>query len=245
MVTTLMARWLSGGVVFLCVGFVMRRLLGLDAPGRRGFLPLDGEREHLYQTIVLELQTQAAILAVSLNDAIEEYDSGNHEIAWRLLGLTTAEWNRLAEILRVLLGVVTEYLPLAGVVVPIRSIAPRYFKSETMIDYVRLHEWLDQFLWRTRLRFHLQVRVLRHAVEALTRDFLRMQPQSYPPPTGLWSQLDRHFHDFDLITKEILLAFRTFLASLPEHAVSDFGSALLPILERSVRAAPAPAAVAK
>jgi hypothetical protein len=239
MLNGFMARWLLGGVVFLCVGFVLRRLLGLDAASRRVCLSLDGERERLYQTIVLELQTQSAILAVSLNDAIEECESGNHEIAWRLLRLTTAEWNRLAEILRTLLGVVVEYLPVAGTVVPIRSIAPKYFKSETMIDYVRLHEWLDQFLWRARLRFHLQVRVLRHAVEALTDDFRRIQPQSYALPADLWSQLDRDFHDFDLITKEVLLAFRTFLTSLPERAVSDFRSALLPIIERGVRSAPA------
>ena len=239
MLTGLMALWLLGGAVFLCVGFVLRRLLGLDAPGRGGSLRLDGEREHLYQTIALELQTQSAILAVSLNDAIEECGSGNHEIAWRLLRLTTAQWNRLAEILRTLLGLVTDYLPLAGTVIPIRSIGPAYFKSETMIDYVRLHEWLDQFLWRTRLRFHLQVRVLRHAVEALTEDFQRVQPRNYTFPAGVWGRLDRDFHDFDLITKEALLAFRSFLSSLPEPAVGDFRSAVLPIIEHGVRSAPA------
>lgn len=238
MLNGLMALWLLGGAVFLCVGFVLRRLLGLDAPGGRVSLRLDGERERLYQTIVLELQTQSAILAVSLNDAIEECESGNHEIAWRLLRLTTAEWNRLAEILRTLLGVVTDYLPLAGTVIPIRSMAPAYFKSEAMIDYVWLHEWLD-FLWRTRQRFHLQVRVLRHAVEALTEDFQQVQPRSYTFPAGVWGRLDRDFHDFDLITKEVLLAFRSFITSLPEPAVDDFRSAILPIIERGVRSAPA------
>jgi hypothetical protein len=234
-----MAPWVLGGAAFLAVWVLLRRLLGLDAASRRRFLSLDNDREQVYNAVRLELQTQSSILAVSLNDAIEESDSGNHEIAWRLLRLSVAEWDRLAEILRVLLGVVTEYLPVAGTVVPVRSMAPKNFKSETMIDYLRLHEWLDQFLWRTRLRFHLQVRVLRHAVEALTADFRRAQPQAYPFPARLWSHFDRDFHDFDLITKEILLAFRTFLICLPQRAVNDFKSDLRFIVERGVRSAPA------
>lgn len=239
MLNGFMAPWLLGGAVFLCVGYGLRLLLGLDATGSRGASALTGERHSLYNQIVHELQTQAAMVAVSLNDAIEECESGNHQIAWRLLRLVNDEWKLLAEILRKLLGAINEYLPLAGTVMPIRSIPSSYYKSKIMIDSVRAHEWFDQFMWRTRLRFHLQVRILRHAVEALTKDFRGLQPRTDAFPAGLWADLDRDFHDFDLVTKEILLAFRNFLISLPDDALDDFRSAVLPIVQRGVPSVPA------
>ena len=47
-----------------------------------------------------------------------------------------------------------------------------------MIDYLRLPELADQFLSRTKLRFHLQVKVLRRAVDILTADFHRAEAKT-------------------------------------------------------------------
>ncbi|HEY6293491.1 MAG TPA: hypothetical protein VI455_18210 [Terriglobia bacterium] len=224
----------------LAVVFVsLRQLLGLGTNAPPGRVSLDANRERLCLAIALELESRAAILAVSLNDAVDEMVSGNAENAWKLLHLTVSEWNRLAEILSLLLRVIANYLPLARVATPARSLVPRYFRSEIMIEYVRLHDWVDQFLFRAKLRFSLQVRILRHGVDSLTADFRRVQPRTYMAPDSspaLWTRLDCDFHDFDLIIKGTLLAFRSFVTWLPESAVRDFTTELQPVLEHSVRA---------
>jgi hypothetical protein len=180
------------------------------------------------------------MLAISLNDAMEERDSGHFDNARNLLHLTASEWERLAEFLAFLLQVTGDYLPLARIAVPARTMDAAHFRSESMIAYVRLHEWVDQFLFRNKVRFNLQVRILRRAVETLTDDFRQAQPRAYSAtenPSAAWNRLDRDLHDLDLISKEILLTLRSFLACLPDSAARQFGVELRPALERGVRSA--------
>lgn len=230
--------WVVGGMIFAVVFVSLRRILGLGEVARTSRCQLDAARERICWVIGQELESRTAILAVSLNDAIDEMVSGHAENAWKLLHLTTAEWDRVAEMLTLLLRVIVNYLPLARVVTPARSLVPRYFRSGIMVEYVRLHDWVDQFLFRARLRFNLQVRILRHGVDSLTNDFRRAQPRATPAPessSGLCARLDCDFHDFDLIMKGSLLALRSFVAWLPDSAVPDFATELQPILEHSVR----------
>jgi hypothetical protein len=49
--------------------------------------------------------------------------------------------------------------------------------------------------------------------------------------------LDLYFHDFDLVNKEALLAFRAFLACLPQPLLSDLDAELKAVLEHGVRSA--------
>lgn len=228
-------------MVLLVLGLVLRRLLGLTGGARDARTPLNGHRQRLCQAIVLELEAQSAILAISLNDAIEERESGNFDNASNLLHLTASEWERLAELLTFLLQVTGDYLPLARVAVPPRTMDATHFKSESMIEYVRLHEWVDQFLFRNKLRFNLQVRILRRAVETLTEDFRQAHPRAHcahltvGDPSLAWNRLDRDLHDLDLISKEILLTLRSFLGCLPDSAARQFAAELRPVLERGVR----------
>lgn len=230
--------WLLAFLVLLAIGVLLRRLLGLSPAGRDARASLSGHRQRLCQAVVLELEAQSAILAISLNDAIEERELGNSDNARNLLFLTASEWERLAEVLIFILQVTGDYLPLARAAVPTRTMDATYFRSESMIEYVRLHEWVDQFLFRNKLRFNLQVRILRRAVETLTDDFRQAQPRAHSAiedRSSAWTQLDRDLHDLDLISKEILLTLRSFLAYLPESAVRQFEAELRPVLERGVR----------
>ena len=230
--------WLLAFMMLLVLGVLLRRLLGLAPAGQDGRTPLDGHRQRLCHTIVLELEAQCAMLAVSLNEAMEERELGNFDNARNFLHLTASEWERLAKLLTFLLQVTGDYLPLARVAVPSRTMAAAHFRSESMIEYLRLHEWVDQFLFRNKLRFNLQVRILRRAVETLTDDFRQAQPRAYSAVEDLsaaWNRLDRDLHDLDLISKEILLTLRSFLACLPDGAARQFGAELRPALERGVR----------
>jgi hypothetical protein len=231
--------WLESSVVLCTVAVAMYRLLRLGPPD----LPeafkytLDSNRQSIYSAVVMELEARAAMIGVALNDAIEEHESGNAEIAQRLVRLAAAEWRLLAEGVTVLLGALSDHLPLARRAFTVRGLVAHRFKSPHMIDYARVHEWLSQWVFRSRLRFHLHVRVLRRAAHTLTGDFLAAHRylETHERDRAEWQRLDRDFHDFDLITKEALLAFRSFLPSLPDSALPGFAADLKAVIEGGVR----------
>jgi hypothetical protein len=206
-----------------------------------GWVRLNPARECIYQSVAAEMETQVSIVGISLNDAIEQRDSGRREMAWRLVDLTECEWDRLAQIVSGLLNTLAKYMPVARVAVPVRSVAAHHFKSSPMAGYARMHEAFDQFVFRYKLRFYLHIRLLRHAVEALTAEFgrtYRCGLRADDDSDGVWNHLDLYFHDFDLITKEALLAFRAFLVCLPDEELSDFAADLNALVAHRVRTAP-------
>jgi hypothetical protein len=233
--------WFWGGSILAAFGLVLRRLLSLGGPAASptsGLQSLSREREALYQSVAQELETQCAILGITLNDAIDEKDSGRAEIAARLVRLCAGEWDRVTEVLGGLLSVVAKHMPVAQVAVPLRSLSAHRFKSRTLIDFFRMYE----LLVRSKMRFQLQVRVLRRANETLTAEFrknLRYAERTGDLSPEYWHLLDLLFHDFDLLSKEILLAFRTFLACLPDSALKAFAADVGALRPRAERIIPA------
>ncbi len=223
------------------LGYALRRLLRLDdrrAPSAGRLPPLSDDRAAIYQPVVREIETQSTILGISLNDAFEERDAGHPEIAWRLVRLSVSEWDRLAEIVALLLRQMTRHLPAAKVIVPTRTMGASHFRSRVMVEYVRMHELLDQLVFQSRLRFQLHLRVLRRAVETLSAEFrrsYRYSERTGDRPPELWTRFDHYFHDFDLVSKETLLALRALMACLPPSALPAFMADLQAILHRGVR----------
>ncbi len=219
--------WQGGILVAVCVS--LRRILHMDAPKLRsynGLTLLRGEQARIYDLVVRDQEIEATILGVALNEAIEERDSGNHENAWRLVLLAASEWDRLAGTTITVLSQMSKYLPVARLDSPARRMQPERFKSKSMIDYVRLHEILTQFVLHSKLRFQLHLRVLRRAIETLTAEFRQLHQtaeRSEVRPLELWGRLDLCFHDLDLLAKETLLALRAFLPGLSEDELRNFG----------------------
>jgi hypothetical protein len=231
--------WVMGGAILWGVGILLRRVLGLGGTtSRRSPSCLDPDQKSFCDAIANEIESQSLSLYVSLNEALEELEAGNVENACELLELAEAQWLRLGEILSAVLRNIAEYLPLAHVVIPVRGIVSGQFRSRVMIDHLRLHELVDQFLFRTKLRFHLQVRILRQAVDILTADFRRAQARKNLGGTffqALRDRLDGDYQDFDLIAKKTILACGKFTSWLPQNAAASFFLALRPTLDRSVR----------
>src|SRR5260370_28181338 len=98
--------WLGGELVLVVAAFLLRRLLRINAqnPSRwAGLLPLSAERQKHYEPLSREIETQDAILGISLNDAVEERDRGNAEIACHLIRVSGSDCDRQQGILTVLL----------------------------------------------------------------------------------------------------------------------------------------------
>lgn len=238
-------KWLEGAVaggLLVAFGYFLRWLLDLDKPGARrpsGWVHLTADREAAYQSVALEVESRASIVGVSLNDAMEEREAGHLEIAKRLVGLAFCEWGNLAQIVAELLNTLPECAPTALALFPLRNIAFHRFRSHTMVDYARMHEVLDQFVFRSKPRFQVHIRLLRRAEAVLTGEFGRSYHRALRADGGsneLWRHLDLCFHDFDLITKETLLVLRAFLLCLPDEEVEAFAVDLRALAAHGVRA---------
>ena len=233
--------WVASFLALVTIAVVLRRVLRLNEPERRAFrgLPLlNGARGALYELVTLELEAQDAMLGVSLNEAIEERDAGNHENAWRLVQLAACEWDRLAEVLGGVLQRMYEYLPTLQLVLPVPSIASHLFKSRPMTDYARMHQLLVQLVFRAKPRFQVHLRLLRRAAETLTGEIHKAQRlllQSKNLEGEFWLQLDLCYHDFDLVQKETLIALRSFIYCLPQAAFEEFSTDIRKLLSRGVR----------
>ncbi|HME01086.1 MAG TPA: hypothetical protein VKM93_27710 [Terriglobia bacterium] len=220
--------WLWQGAILVAVGVLLRRVLHMGASRLKsynGLTPLNREQARIYDLVVRDLEIEAAILGVALNEAIEERKAGNNEVAWRLVRLAASEWDRLAGAAVTLLSQMSKYLPVARLDSPARCMLPERFKSKSMIDYVRLQEILTQFVLHSKLRFQVHLRVLRRAVETLTAEFRHLHQTAERPEVRaleLWGRLDLYFHDLDLLTKETLLALRAFFPGLSEGELSRF-----------------------
>jgi hypothetical protein len=232
--------WALAGVTFAVVFFVCRRVLRLDGASKvqPGFVWLRQEREQIYQTVAMEIETQTVILGISLNEALGERDDGRTENAWRLVGLALCQWKRLAENARSLLNVLDANVSSARSALRVRTIHPQLFRSRTMLEFVHMRDALNQLVFRSKIRYQMNVRVLRRAVESLSSDFQKVYDSIETPSDAsceVWDLLDPAFHDFDLVIKEALLAFRYFLVALPDTALDEFACDLKPIVSHSVR----------
>jgi hypothetical protein len=218
-----------GALIFLGVGTLLRRLLrvadGDEPRPPTSLLPLAGEWQAVYDAFAPELEVRIAMLGISLNDAFEERAAGRLDTAWRMVHLSACEWDGLENVVVGLLDTLAKHLTAAQVVVSPRSIQAHLFRSKLMVDYVRMRNLLDQLVFSSRSRYQLQLRLLRRAAEIVSGEFRRTYRQAERTAehsAGVWNRLDLYFHDFDLIIKEALLAFRALLSSLPLSDLSHF-----------------------
>jgi len=234
-------QWVVGVLILLAVGFLLRRVLWTKLPEQRspaGLAPLGSERRAVYDGFAPEVEARFAMLGISLNDAFEERDAGHHEMAWRMIRLSASEWYDMEKVIAGLLNTLTKHLPNAQAMVTPRSILAHRFMSKPMVDYVRMHELLDQLVFSSHRRYQLQLRLLRRAAEIVTGEFRRTyrQAERADDRSGeVWTQIDLYFHDFDLIAKEAVLAFRALLACLPLSHLTRFSFDLNALLRGRVR----------
>jgi hypothetical protein len=236
-----------GGLILLIAALGLRFLLGLGSERRSGAPRSDqltDQQLAIFTPFSTEVETQVVIISIALNDAITEHNSGHADLAWRLVQLSASEWARVAETITGLMDTLHEYLPQACGVIPCRGLGVRRFKSRLMTDHHRMYEFLDKVIIRSKMRFQLQINASKRAVASLTTEFNRTfhnGERTGDRSPEFWSGLDVYSHDFDLLTKETLLAFRGLLTCLPAEDLAAFAADLAVVLRRDVPSAHAAA----
>ena len=239
-------RWVGGILVLAAVGYLLRRLLWKELPKQSlpsGLPPLGTVQRVVYDGFVPEIEARIAMLGISLNDAFEERNGGRIDIAWRMVRLSASEWYGVEMIITGLLNTLARHLPKAQYMVTPRNIHAHRFLSKSMVDYVRFHELLEQFVFGSRRRYQLQLRLLSRAIAIVTEEFqstYRDAQRLGDTSKEAWTEIDLDFHDFDLIAKEAVLAFRALLTCLPPDVLPKMSHDLDSVLRGRVRARPVP-----
>src|SRR5579885_2651625 len=138
--------WVLVCLTLVLVGYVCRPILHLDRRSQwpRGLMPLSAEREQIYHAVALKIEAQNAILGMCVNGALRDRQFGNQENAWRLVRLAVCQWDRLAEIVMLMLHAIAEDLSSSRSIVAVRSITTNRFRSRAMIEFVGTWDLLDQ-----------------------------------------------------------------------------------------------------
>jgi hypothetical protein len=216
--------WLVEAGILLVVAVVLRRALHL---GRRSdtksFAPNHPKPyvHPLCSPLASEVEAHATILGVLLNDVIEEQNSGKATVARETLALFDSEWNRLVKLTENLQELSLRYLPTVQYPIDARSLDARSFQSQPLSEFIRRNGDLDEFVFRSKLRFQLQVRLLARATALLNESFEELRHDAEQSPRVFdWalSQIDLHFHDLDRLAKETLLGFNEELGCIPDEA---------------------------
>lgn len=239
-------QWIIGGLILAAVAGLLRRILRMDATAGaqgNGAWALRPHLQTIYAPFAQEIEALTAILGITLNDAFGEREANRHEMAWRVVRLAVGEWGRLTELIVGLQTILAKFVPTTNGIVPVRRVAAGHFKSTSVMDHVRLYEFLDQILFSYKGRFTVQLRLLLRASALLSKEFrhtCREGERSLDSSDEVWARLDYYFHDFDLIAKETLLALRTLLACQSPGGVQELASELHALLARGVRVSVSP-----
>jgi len=238
--------WILEIGILLALAVVLRRVLHMGhatAPERvfpRFRRPANNP---LCSPLLSEINAHTAILGVVLNDAINEMASGSPEIARRMLGVFNSERERLVDLVINVQNLSLKYLPTVQYPIDARILHPASFRSEPVIDILKRHGVLEQFVFRSKLRFQLQLRLLRRATALLNESFEEVRRSSGTEAENFHStltQLDLYYHDLDLLAKETILGFSEELAALPDAVLEDM-VAEISVLASHNTAATAPA----
>jgi hypothetical protein len=191
--------------------------------------------------LVSEIDAHTSILGVTLNDAIDELASGNLEIARCMLSVFNSERERLVELVINLQNLSLKYLPTVQYPVEARNLDPESFRSQPVSEFLKRHGILEQFIFRSKLRFQLQLRLLRRVTAQLNESFeeaIRKPGMGIEAFDETLAKLDLYFHDLDLLTKETLLGFSAELASLPDDVLEDLTAEVSALTSRNTVLSP-------
>lgn len=233
--------WLYEGGILIVVALVLRRVLRMGKPKVSTDALASRRAPHIepfYKRAASEVEAHSTILAVALNDAFEESKAGHADAAWCMVGIFADEWNRLTALVDALRQLSLRYLPVVDLPVPVRTLDAECFRSGTMIEFVRFNGFVDQFVFRPKLRFQLGLRLHGRAITMLSEEFHHMRAETEGNNEFLaltLTQFDLYFHDLDRLAKETLLAFRAELACLPGHALPEIGAEFEELVSASVR----------
>ena len=194
----------------------------------RAWLP--DEKAQVFHNQVRQLESNYAMLSVSLDEAIELWQMGHSSKSLQAVGITSGLCKLLTQTLAGLLRALSEHAKHYGTIPNAAPLDPANFQGPRGQRSARMSSLLNHVLLSQRLQFLHKVSTLEEMVEDLGKEF-RLAADDLAEGTSLnpkkmWAEVDADHYDLNTCLREAIVVFKSFLIALPENQLGAFQNAV-------------------
>src|SRR5713101_9772797 len=187
---------------------------------------LSEEKALVFHKQVHELESDYAMLSVSLDEAIELRQLGHLGKSLQALGITSGLCTLLTQTLAGLLHALSEHAKHYGTIPNAAPLDPANFQGQKGQRSARMSSLLNLVLLSHRLQFLHKVSTLEEMVVDLGKDFRRaaddLAEGASLNPLNMWADVDVDHYDLNTCLRESIVVFKSFLIALPDGQLGAF-----------------------
>jgi len=187
---------------------------------------LSEEKALVFHKQVHELESDYAMLSVSLDEAIELRQLGHLGKSLQALGITSGLCTLLTQTLAGLLHALSEHAKHYGTIPNAAPLDPANFQGQKGQRSARMSGMLNRVLLSHRLQFLHKVSTLEEMVGELGNDFRHAADDLVEGfsvnPKKMWAEVDANHYDLNTCLREAIVVFKSFLIALPESQLGAF-----------------------
>jgi len=187
---------------------------------------LPGERQQLFRDVVVSLEATYMMMSVALNEAMLIRANGQLVQARAQAEVCGEFGERLARKVKILIdGMKVHGKNMSDLPVVLPLTASNFQHSETRLA-AGLQWLLHNLIPNFRFRFFHKLRVLRAAVDGLSRQFSQTAKEiadnQSVRPAAAWQELDYLHYDLNTCLREAIVTMKCFLRGMPEDLFAVF-----------------------
>ncbi len=190
----------------------------------RAWLP--EAKAQIFQNQVQLLESNYAMLSVSLDEALELRHLGHPGKSLLAVGITSGLCKLLTQPLTGLLRALSEHAKHYGTIPNAAPLDPANFQGQRGQRSARMSGLINHVLLSHRLQFLHKVSTLEEMVVDLGKDFRRaaddLAEGASLNPLKMWANVDADHYDLNTCLREAIVVFKSFLIALPEGQLGAF-----------------------
>jgi hypothetical protein len=192
--------------------------------------PLSENKSRAYHQCIRRLETAYGMFSVNFDEALGMRRRGRDSKACQVLSVAPALCDRLAHLLRCLLGVMLDYSKHFGIAPNLVALDAQNFQNSRSQRVALFNDLLTRVLLTRKSQFVHKISALADLVDDLYSSFestaeALASGESLRPGDD-WKLLDCVHYDLNTCLRETVVLYKSFLHALPEQQLADFLAAL-------------------
>jgi hypothetical protein len=192
---------------------------------------LPQEQEKVFRLRVQELESNYAMLSISLNEALDLRQEERFGQSLQGVRFSSELCLLLTVSLSGLLRALYEHAKHYGTIPNAAPLDPANFKGQKCQKSARLSSLLSHVLFSHRLQFLYKVNILIEMVDDLGDDYCLCAADLYDEvsldPGKMWQLVDEDHYDLNTCLREAIVLLKSFLLVLPADQLAAFQQTIL------------------
>jgi hypothetical protein len=195
----------------------------------RAWLP--EEQAGVFRKNVQNLESNYAMLSISLNEAIELRQERHLGKSLQAVQVSASLCPLLTDLLGGLLRALYEHAKHYGTIPNAAPLNPANFQGQKSQKSARINNLLNHVLLSHRLQFLHKLSTLGEMVEDLGKDYrvsaAELSEGSSADPRRMWEAVDADHYDLNTCLREAIVLLKSFLLVLPADQLAPFQQTIL------------------